>query len=118
MADEHPTAPAPAPDAPGGAPPPEAAAPAPVEDWGARFSKLEGELATEKAQRAALEGTLRLLAPQAPPQQQGPMPLVRLPRDQAQRIAATLGGEWTEDHVQSHVPIFAAFMATLAAPLL
>jgi len=121
MADEQPTAapaPAPAPEAGGGAPPPEAAAPAPAEDYGARFAKLEGDLAREREHRAALEGTLRLLAPQPQAQQQGPMPLVRLPREQALRIAATLGGQWTEDAVQAHAPIFAAFMETLAAPLL
>jgi len=112
MADETPTAPAPE-----GAPPPEAAAPAP-DPAEERFAKLEGALAHEREQRAALEGTLRLLAPQAPPTQQGPPPLVRLPRDAAQRIAATLGGQWNEDAVQSHAPIFAAFLQELAAPLL
>jgi hypothetical protein len=116
MADEHPT-PAPAPEpTTTDAPAPEAGAP-PAEDWGTRFARLEGDLAREREHRAALEGTLRLLAPQ-PQQQQGPMPLVRLPREQALRIAATLGGQWTEDAVQSHAPIFAAFMETLAAPLL
>jgi hypothetical protein len=122
MADEQLTpasAPAPAPEAPEAAPAvPEAPGGAPpAEEWGARFARLEDQLAREREQRAALEGTLRLLAPQ-PPQQQGPMPLVRLPRDQALRIAATLGGQWTEEAVQSHAPIFAAFMQELAAPLL
>lgn len=112
MADEQPQAPAPAPE-------PEAPAAEPeAPDWGARFEKLEGELAHEKAQRAALEGTLRLLAPQPQAPQQGPAPLVRLPRDAAQRIAATLGGQWNEDAVQSHAPIFAAFMQEIASPLL
>jgi hypothetical protein len=116
MADEQPiTAPAPAPDG-GGAPPPEAGPP-PAEEWGTRFARLEGDLAHEREQRAALEGTLRLLAPQ-PQQPQGPPALVRLPRDAAQRIAATLGGQWNEDTVQSHAPIFAAFLQELAAPLL
>lgn len=114
MADEQPTAPAPE-QAPDGQPEPTAA---PAEDWGARFSKLEGELAQERNQRAALEGTLRLLAPQQQPAQQGPAPLVRLPRESAQRIAASLGGQWNEDAVQSHAPIFAAFMQELAGPLL
>jgi len=116
MADEERPAPAPESPAPD-APAPEAGAP-PAEDWGARFSRLEGQLAEERAQRAALEGTLRLLAPQQPSRQQGAMPLVRLPREDALRIAATLGGQWTEEAVQSHAPIFAAFMETLAAPLL
>ena len=116
MADEHLTAPAPETPTPD-APAPEAGAP-PAVDWEARFNKLEGELGREREHRAALEGTLRLLAPQQPPPQQGPMPLVRLPREQALRIAATLGGQWTEDAVQAHAPIFAAFMETLAAPIL
>jgi hypothetical protein len=118
MADEHPTAaPAPAPEAPGGAPPPEAPESAPpAEDWGARFSRLEQQLVEEKVARAQAEAAWRAMQP--PPQQQGPMPLVRLPREQALRIAATLGGQWTEDAVQAHAPIFAAFMETLAAPLL
>ncbi len=116
MADEHPTAPAPEPTTTD-APAPEAGAP-PAENWGERFTKLEGDLAREREHRAALEGTLRLLAPQPQPQQQGPMPLVRLPREQALRIAATLGGQWNEEAVQAHAPIFAAFMETLAAPLL
>jgi len=116
MADEHPTAPAPEPTTTD-APAPEAGAP-PAEDWGARFSKLEGELAHERAQRAALEGTLRLLAPQPQMVQQGPPPLVRLPRDAAQRIAGTLGGQWNEEAVQAHAPIFAAFGQELLAPLL
>jgi hypothetical protein len=116
MADEQPT-PAPAPTAEPGGPPPEAGAPA-AEDWGARFQKVESQLAEERAQRAALEGTLRLLAPQQQPQQQGPMPLIRLPREQALQIAASLGGQWTEDAVQAHAPIFGAFMQVLAAPLL
>jgi len=113
MADETPTAPAPesAPEAPT----PETAPPDAAEE---RFAKLESALAQEREHRAALEGTLRLLAPQAPPQQQGPPPLVRLPRENALRIAATLGGQWTEEAVQSHAPIFAAFLQELAAPLL
>src|SRR5262252_4492931 len=114
MADEQPTA-APAPEAPtADAPAPEAGAP-PAEDWGARFTKLEGELAHERSQRAALEGTLRLLAPQPAPVPQGPLPLMRLPREVAQRLAATWGGQWTEERVQEHAPIFAGFMEVLAA---
>jgi len=115
MADEQPLAPTPE------APPVEAPAPeapSPEADLNARFAKLEEQLGHEREQRAALEGTLRLLAPQAPPQQQGPPPLVRLPRENALRIAATLGGQWTEEAVQSHAPIFAAFLQELAAPLL
>lgn len=107
------------PTAPEGAPPPEAAPePTPEQLADARFTRLETDLAREREQRAALEGTLRLLAPQQQPAQQGPPPLVRLPRDSAQRIAATLGGQWNEDAVQSHAPIFAAFLQELAAPLL
>jgi len=113
MADERPT---PAPEAPPTeAPTPEAAAPDAAEE---RFTRLERDLAHEREQRAALEGTLRLLAPQQAAPQQGPPPLVRLPRDSAQRIAATLGGQWNEEAVQSHAPIFAAFLQELAAPLL
>src|SRR5262249_3903142 len=108
--------PAPAPEAPPAeAPAPEAAAPDAAEE---RFTRLERDLAHEREQRAALEGTLRLLAPQQAAPQQGPPPLVRLPRDSAQRIAATLGGLWNEEAVQSHAPIFAAFLQELAAPLL
>jgi len=114
MADEQPTAPAPE-SLPPPEVPPEAPAPDPAE---ARFAKLESDLAAEREHRAALEGTLRLLAPQAPPQQQGPMPLVRLPREQAQRLAASWGGQWTEELVQAHVPIFAGFLEVLASPLL
>jgi hypothetical protein len=118
MADEQlPTHAPEAPPPPEGAPGPEAA-PSPEQQLDARFQRVEQELSREREQRAALENTLRLLAPQAPPQQQGPPPLVRLPRDSAQRIAATLGGQWNEDAVQSHAPIFAAFLQELAAPLL
>src|SRR5215475_2489371 len=118
MADDYPTAPAPAPEPPPtDAPAPEAGAP-PAEDWGVRVARLEGDLALERAKREHVEATYRLLQPQPMAQQQGPMPLVRLPREQAQRIAASLGGQWTEEVVQSHVPIFAAFMETLASPLL
>jgi hypothetical protein len=114
MADDTPHAPAP--EAPAAeAPTPEATA---EHELNQRFAKLEEQLAHERNQRAALEGTLRLLAPQAPPAQQGPAQLVRLPRDAAQRIAATLGGEWNEDAVQSWAPIHAAFLQELAAPLL
>ena len=90
----------------------------PEVDVNARFAKLEADFARARADNEALRDTLRLLAPQQAPTQQGPPPLVRLPRDAAQRIAATLGGEWNEDAVQSHAPIFAAFMQELAAPLL
>ena len=99
---------------------PEAPAPEgpPEVDVNARFAKLEADFARSRADNEALRDTLRLLAPQQVPTPQGPPPLVRLPRDAAQRIAATLGGEWNEDAVQSHAPIFAAFMQELAAPLL
>src|SRR5215831_660986 len=101
MADEQP--PAPAPESAPAAPAPEAGAP-PAEDWAGRAAKAEHDLALERAKRESAEATYRLLVTpqQGPPQQQGPMPLVRLPRDQAQRIAASLGGQWTEEVVQSH----------------
>src|SRR5262249_56144319 len=106
--------------APGAAGAPEAPAPegSPEVDVNARFAKLEADFARSRADNEALRDTLRLLAPQPVPTQSGPPPLVRLPRDAAQRIAATLGGAWNEDAAQSHAPIFAAFMQELAAPLL
>lgn len=116
MADELPTGPAPATAAEGGGPPPEAPE-APAPNYDERFAKLESDLAREREYRGHLESTLRLLQPQQPVQQGAP-PLVRLPRDAAQRVAATLGGGWNEDTVQAHAPIFAAFLQELAAPLL
>jgi hypothetical protein len=90
-----------------------AAAPGP--DLASRLSQLEDALGREREQRAALEGTLRALAPAA---QTGPPALVRLPPENARRIAQTLGGEWNEAQVQAHAPIFAAFLQELAAPIL
>jgi hypothetical protein len=117
MADE--LAPSTVPDTPegAGAPPPEAPEAPAGPSVDERFAKLESDLARERDYRGHLESTLRLLQPQQAPAQ-GPPPLVRLPRDSAQRIAATLGGQWNEDAVQSHAPIFAAFLQELAAPLL
>ena len=117
MADElAPTTAPPAPEGAGG-PPPEAPAAEPAPNYEERFAKVEAELAREREYRGHLESTLRLLQPQQPVQQGAP-PLVRLPRDAAQRVAATLGGQWNEDTVQAHAPIFAAFLQELAGPLL
>jgi hypothetical protein len=89
---------------------------APGPDFSSRITQLEEALGREREQRAALEGTLRVLAPAA--QASGPPALVRLPPENARRIAQTLGGEWNEQQVQAHAPIFAAFLQELAAPLL
>lgn len=92
-------------------------APPPEPNYEERFGKLEAELAREREYRGHLESTLRLLQPQQAVQQGAP-PLIRLPNDAAQRIAATLGGQWNEETVQAHAPIFGAFLQELAAPLL
>jgi hypothetical protein len=107
MADEHPPQP-PAPDAPTPEPP----------DYAARIAELERERDRERAQREAYEGTLRALAPAAAPADSGSRPLVYLPPDGARRVARRLGGEWNEEQVQQHVPIFAAFLEELAGPIL
>jgi hypothetical protein len=91
---------------------PEAPEPAPPK------RDFEGELARERERNAALEATLRVLGPALNPAPPGVPTAIRLPRDSAQRIAGTLGGEWTEDAVQQHAPIFAAFLQELAAPIL
>src|SRR5215475_7054165 len=116
-----PDAPAP-PETPPGAPPPApeqeapqevpAAPPAPSE-----LDSLRAEHARIREENAALNATLRLLTPvpQAAPQ---PMQLVRLAPERARLLAQTLGGGWNEQHVQEHVPIFAAFLQELASPIL
>jgi hypothetical protein len=88
----------------------------PGPDLASRLAAAEQELTREREHRAALEGTLRVLAPTAAAS--GPPALVRLPPDSARRIAQTLGGEWNEGQVQAHAPIFAAFLQELAAPIL
>jgi hypothetical protein len=106
------------PDPPIEGPAPEETTPAaaPGPDLAHRIAQLEGELGRERDRAAALEGTLRVLAPTAAAS--GPPALVRLPPDSARRIAQTLGGEWNEGQVQAHAPIFAAFLQELAAPIL
>jgi hypothetical protein len=95
---------------------PEATPAAP--DYGADIRQLRDELGREREQRAALEGTLRVLGAAGGGAAQAAPALVRLPGDAARRIAQTLGGQWNEEQVQAHAPIFAAFMAEIAAPLL
>jgi len=113
------TAPAIAPEAPGGAPveptptpAPPAAPPSPSE-----LETLRQKHAEAREELAAANATLRLLAPQqqAMPEQ---MPLVRLTQADARRVAQSLGGGWTEEAVQQHAPIFAAFLQVLAGPIL
>ena len=87
-------------------------------DPGERIRTLEHDLTRERAHREALEATWRLVAPATPQQAQQAPALVRLPRESAQRIAHTLGGGWNEEAVQSHAPVFAAFVQELAGPLL
>jgi hypothetical protein len=94
---------------------PEEAAPAAAPDYSREIETLRAEINREREQRAALEGTLMALAPQA--QSSGPA-LVRLPADGARRVAQRLGGEWNEQQVQAHAPIFAAFLEELAGPIL
>jgi len=99
-------------------PNPEAGAPeaAPPPGPTPRELELERELAANRERAAALEATLRVLTP--PPQQQGPIPLMRLSREQAQSVASSLGGQWDEEKVQEHAPVFGAFLQVLAGPLL
>jgi hypothetical protein len=87
----------------------------PESDFVRRIAALEGDLSREREQRAQLQGTLNALAPMQP---SGPPALTRLPPENARRIAQTLGGEWNEQQVQMHAPIFAAFLQELAAPIL
>jgi hypothetical protein len=88
-------------------------------DYAARIAELERERDRERAQREAYEGTLRALAPAAAQADSGgSRPLIYLPPDGARRVARRLGGEWNEEQVQQHVPIFAAFLEELAGPIL
>jgi hypothetical protein len=100
------------PPAESAAPIPEPAAPSGPDP---RIAQLEESYARERERSAALEATLRVIAP-APAS--NPPALVRLPPENARRIAQTLGGEWNEAQVQAHAPIFAAFLQELAAPIL
>jgi len=86
-------------------------------DYPAELDKLRGEHARTREELAAAHATLRLIAPQ-PQAAAEPMPLVRLPAADARRIAESLGSGWTEEHVQQHAPIFAAFLQVLAGPIL
>jgi hypothetical protein len=81
-----------------------------------RIAQLEESYTRERERSAALEATLRVLTPAA--QTGGPAGLVRLPPDGARRVAQRLGGEWNEQQVQAHAPIFAAFLEELAGPIL
>lgn len=123
MSDEQPAAPAPAtapaigPE-PGAAPvePTPTSAPAGAESL-AELAQLRTEHARIREENAALNATLRLIAPQ-PRGVEQPMQLVRFAPDQARRVAQTLGGGWTEEQVQAHAPIFAVFLQELAGPIL
>jgi hypothetical protein len=99
------------------APPPPEGEAAPAGPSG-RERELERELGQYRERNAALEATLRVLGPTQRAPAEGPVPIVRLSREQAQRVAGSLGGEWTEDAVQQHAPIFAAFLQELAGPIL
>jgi len=112
---------APAPDTPDtgaapGEPTPVPAAPAgPVPP--SELDTLRQEHARTREELAAANATLRLLAPQPQTPEQA-MPLVRLAPAEARRVAQSLGGGWTEEAVQQHAPIFAAFLQVLAGPIL
>ena len=111
-------APAPA-AAPGAVPveptptPAEPAAPPPPSE----LDTLRQEHARTREELAAANATLRLLTPQQQAPEQA-MPLVRLTQADARRVAQSLGGGWTEEAVQQHAPIFAAFLQVLAGPIL
>ena len=121
MADESPTPPAPATqEPPGGAPAPEQSPPgaAPAAD-SSELERLRAENARYQSDVAAHAAVLRVLAAQQGGQQaEQPVQLVRLPPERARRLAQSLGGDWNEQHVQAHVPIFAAFLQELASPIL
>src|SRR5262252_9654828 len=78
---------------------------------------LRQEHARTREELAAANATLRLLGPQQQAAEQT-MPLVRLTQADARRVAQSLGGGWTEEAVQQHAPIFAAFLQVLAGPIL
>jgi hypothetical protein len=124
MADESaapPQQPAPATqEPPGGPPAPEQAPPgaAPAVDP-AEYERLRADNARYQADVAAHQAVLRVIQQQQGTQRvEQPIPLVRLPPEEARRLAQSLGGEWNEHNVQAHVPIFAAFLQTLASPIL
>ena len=118
MADIEAPAPAPVPG-PGAVPveptptPAEPAAPPPPSE----LDTLRQEHARTREELAAANATLRLLTPQQQAPEQA-MPLVRLTQADARRVAQSLGGGWTEEAVQQHAPIFAAFLQVLAGPIL
>jgi hypothetical protein len=123
MSDETVNAPAPATPPPGSEPPgaaPVEQTPTPQTPAGSdpsELAQLRAEHARIREENAALNATLRLIAPQ-PQSAEQPMQLVRFSPQQAQRVAQTLGGGWTPEHVQAHAPIFAVFLQELAGPLL
>ena len=84
------------------------------------LERLRGDFARTREELAAANATLRAVeqmrGPQATPEQA--VPLVRFSPAQARRVAQSLGGQWTEEAVQSHAPIFAVFLQELAGPLL
>src|SRR5215468_7239398 len=104
MADEQPTSAPAEPQAPGAAPEP---TPIPTPPAGpvqpSELDQLRSEHLRTREELAAANATLRLLAPQPPPQDRA-IPIVRLPPADARAIAQSLGGGWTEDAVQQHVP--------------
>src|SRR5215472_4647971 len=116
MADIEAPAPAPGPGAVPAEPTPtpaEPAAPPPPSE----LDTLRQEHARTREELAAANATLRLLTPQQQAPEQA-MPLVRLTQADARRVAQSLGGGWTEETVQQHAPIFAAFLQVLAGPIL
>jgi hypothetical protein len=96
---------------PPGAPPTPETPPSELERLRADHLRTREELAAHKA-------TLALLTPPQQDAADQTMPLVRLPPADARRIAQSLGSGWTEEHVQAHAPIFAAFLQVLAGPIL
>jgi len=118
MADEQTPTPVPQgapPDS--GAGPVTESAPPPTPAGPSELERLREEHARIREENAALNATLRLLAPQ-PAAVEQPVSLVRLSPDRARRLAQSLGGGWNEQNVQEHVPIFAAFLQELATPIL
>jgi hypothetical protein len=123
MADERPPTPAPAaPQESGAAPEPQPTEPA-APDPGAELEKLRSEHTRLREENAGLQRSWNamerlLYGGQAAQQVEQPVPLVRLAPERARRLAQSLGGGWNEEHVQAHVPIFAAFLQELATPIL